>query len=88
MKMTVKSMETAVEAMEMAKMALGALPHPGKVPKLRFLSPEIGLRWRRCCGTLLEDTPINLGFSRRRFYIGGGSMSEVDQRATPYGGAV
>jgi hypothetical protein len=33
MEMVVKSMETAVEAMELMEMALGALPHPGKVPK-------------------------------------------------------
>jgi hypothetical protein len=30
MEMAVKSMETVVESIEMA---LGALPHPGKVPK-------------------------------------------------------
>jgi hypothetical protein len=40
MEMAVKSMETAVEAMEMA---LGALPRPGRVPEQRLLSPEIGL---------------------------------------------
>jgi hypothetical protein len=40
MEMAVKSMETAVESREMA---LGALPHPGRVPEQRLLSPEIGL---------------------------------------------
>jgi hypothetical protein len=46
MEMAVKSMETVVEAMESMEMALGALPHPDKVPEQRLLSPEIGLRWR------------------------------------------
>jgi hypothetical protein len=58
--MAVKSMVTAVESMEMA---LGALPRPGKVPEQRVLSPKIGLRRRRRCGTLLGKTPIDLGFS-------------------------
>jgi hypothetical protein len=40
MEMAVKSMEMAVEPMEMAS---GALPHPGRVPEQRLLSPEIGL---------------------------------------------
>jgi hypothetical protein len=31
--MVVRSMETAVEAMESMEMALGALPHPDRVPK-------------------------------------------------------
>jgi hypothetical protein len=44
MQMAVKSMETAVEAMESMEMAPGALPHPGKVPEQRLLSPKIGLR--------------------------------------------
>jgi hypothetical protein len=43
MEMTVKSMETAVEAMESTEMAPGALLRPGKVPEQRLLSPEIGL---------------------------------------------
>jgi hypothetical protein len=88
MEMVVKSMETVVEAMESMEMAPGALPHPGRVPEQRLLSPEIGLRWRRCCGTLLGETPTDLGFLRRRLYIGGGAMSEVDQGPTPYGGVV
>jgi hypothetical protein len=44
MEMAVKSMETAVEAMESMETALGALPHPGKVPEQRLLSPKIGLQ--------------------------------------------
>jgi hypothetical protein len=43
MEMAVKSMETAVEAMESMEMAPGALPRPGRVPEQRLLSPEIGL---------------------------------------------
>jgi hypothetical protein len=43
MKTAVKSMETAVESMESMEMALGALHRPGKVPKSRLLSLEIGL---------------------------------------------
>jgi hypothetical protein len=43
MEMAVKSMETAVDAMESMEMAPGALPHPGNVPEQRLLSPEIGL---------------------------------------------
>ena len=33
-------MKMAVESMEMAP---GALPHPGRVPEQRFMSPELGL---------------------------------------------
>jgi hypothetical protein len=69
-------MEMAVESMEMAP---GAIPRPGRVPEQRLLSPEIGLqRWRRC-GTLSGKTPIDLGFSHQRLYIGGGAMSEGTQ---------
>jgi hypothetical protein len=66
------SMEMAVESMEMAP---GAIPRPGRVLEQRLLSPKIGLRWRRRCGTLSGNTPIDLGFSRRRDYIGGSAMS-------------
>jgi hypothetical protein len=79
MEMAVKSMETAVEAMDSMEMAPGALPRPGRVPEQRLLSPEIGLRWRRRCGTLLGKTPIYLGFLRRRLFIGRGAMSEGSQ---------
>jgi hypothetical protein len=44
MEMAVKSMEMAVESMESMKMALRALPRPGRVSEQRLLSPEIGLR--------------------------------------------
>jgi hypothetical protein len=41
------------------------------------LSPELGLQWRRRCSrTFHGRMPIDLGFSRRRLYIGGGAMSE------------
>jgi hypothetical protein len=36
--MVVKAMETAVEATASMEMALGALPHSGRVPKQRILS--------------------------------------------------
>jgi hypothetical protein len=68
-----------VEAMESMEMAPGALPSPGRVPEERLLSPKIGLRRRRRCGTLLGKTPIDLGFSRRRLLIGKGAMSEGSQ---------
>jgi hypothetical protein len=74
--MAVKSMEMAVESMESMEMALGALPHPARVPEERLLSPEIGLRQRRRCGTLLGKMPIDLGFSLRRLYIGEWAMLE------------
>jgi hypothetical protein len=57
-------------------MAPGAIPRPGRVPEQRLLSLEIGLRWRRRCRTFLEETPIDLGFSCQRLYVGGGAMSE------------
>jgi hypothetical protein len=66
-------MEMAVESMEMAP---GAIPRPSRVPEQRLLSPKIGLRQRRRCRTLSGKTSIDLGFSRRRDYIGGGAMSE------------
>jgi hypothetical protein len=70
---TATSIKMAVESMEMA---LGAIPHPGRVPERRILSPKIGLQWRRRCGILSRKMLIDLGFSRRRLYIGGGAMSE------------
>jgi hypothetical protein len=65
-------MNMAVESMEMA---LGAIPHPGRVPEQRLLSPEIGLRWRRRCGTFHGRRLDDLG-SPQREYIGGREMSE------------
>jgi hypothetical protein len=58
------------------EMALGAIPHPGRVPKQRLLSPETCLRWRWRCGTFRGLRLIDLGFSRREKYIGGRAMSE------------
>jgi hypothetical protein len=60
-------------------MALGALPHPGRVPKQRLLSPEIHRRRWRSCGTVLEILPIDLGFSVGRLLIGEGVSSGGDQ---------
>jgi hypothetical protein len=75
MEMAVKSMETAVESIESMEMAPGAVPHAGRVPEHRLLSPEISLQRRRCCETFLGETPTYLGFSCWRLYIGGGAMS-------------
>jgi hypothetical protein len=58
MEMAVKTMEMAVESMESMEMAPGAIPHPNKVPEQRLLSPEIGLRQRRCYETFLGKTPL------------------------------
>jgi hypothetical protein len=66
-------MKMAVESMEMAP---GAIPRPDKVPEEILLSPKLRLRWRRCCRTFRGWTPIHLGFSHRRLYIGGGAISE------------
>jgi hypothetical protein len=60
-------------------MALGALPHPGRVPEQRLLSPEIWLRRRQRCGTVLEISPTPFGFSVPRLYIGEGASSEGSQ---------
>jgi hypothetical protein len=79
MEMAVKSMETAVEAMGSMEMVPGALPHPGRVPEQRHLSLEIGLRWWQRCESFLGKTPIDLGFSQWRLYIGEGAMPEGSQ---------
>jgi hypothetical protein len=56
------------------------------VPEQRFLSPKIR-RWRRrSCRTLLEISPILLGFSVGRLLIGEGASSEVDQGGHTMGG--
>jgi hypothetical protein len=66
-------MKMVVESIEMAPRAI---PHPGRVPEQMLLSPEIGLRWRRRCGTFRGWRLTSLGFSPRREYIGGRAMSE------------
>jgi hypothetical protein len=66
-------MEMAVESMEMAP---GAIPHLGRVPEQRLLSPELCLRWRRRCRTFCGRRLVDLGFFRQREYIGGRAMSE------------
>jgi hypothetical protein len=57
-------------------MAPGALPHPGRVPEQRLLSPEIRRWWRRNCGTLSRKLPTLLRFSVPRLLIGEGASSE------------
>jgi hypothetical protein len=50
-------------------MAPGAIPHPGRVPEQRLLSPESRLRWRRRCGTLSGKTSIlSRVFTSEAFY--------------------
>jgi hypothetical protein len=71
-------MKMAVESMEMAP---GAIPHPGRVPEQRLLSPESCLRRWRHCGTLSGKTSIDLGFLCQRDFIGGRAMSEGGQGA-------
>jgi hypothetical protein len=72
----VKLMETAVEATTSMEIAPGALPRPSRVPEQRLLSPEICLRRRRRCGSVLGKIPIVLGFSVPRIYKGGEAASE------------
>jgi hypothetical protein len=68
-------METAVQAMASMETAPRALPHLGKVPEQRLLSPEIR-RWRRqSCETFSGKLLIILGFSVGRLYIGGEAAS-------------
>jgi hypothetical protein len=67
-------------------MAPGALPHPGRVPEQRLLSPEIRQRRRRSCGTLSRKLPIVLGFSVGRLLIGEGASSGGDQGGLTIGG--
>jgi hypothetical protein len=56
--------------------APGAISHPSWVLEQRLLSPKLRLRWRRCCRTFHGCTLIDLGFSRRRDFIGGRAMLE------------
>jgi hypothetical protein len=67
-------------------MVPGALLHPSRVPEQRLLSPEICLRRRRSCGTVLGKTPIDLGFSIGRLLIGEGKSSGGDQGGLTIGG--
>jgi hypothetical protein len=60
-------------------MAPGALPHLGRVPEQKLLSPKIHRQRRRSCRTLSGNLPIVLGFSVLRLLIGEGASSEVDQ---------
>jgi hypothetical protein len=68
------------------EMAPGELPRPGKVPEQRLPSPEIRQWRRRSCGTLLEISPIVLGFSVGRLFIGEGASSGGDQGGHTIGG--
>jgi hypothetical protein len=68
-------MNMAVESTEMAP---GEIPHPGRVPEPRLLSPESCLRRRWSYGTFRGWRLIDLGFTsreasyRRKGEVGGG----------------
>jgi hypothetical protein len=68
------------------EIAPGALPHPGRVPEQRLLSPEIHHRRQRSCGTLSGKLPIVLGFSVGRLLIGEGASSGGNQGGLTIGG--
>jgi hypothetical protein len=82
----VESMETAEEATTSMEMDPRALPRPGRVPEQILLSPEICIRRRRRCGTILGKMLIVLGFSVPRLLIGEGASSGVDQGGLTTGG--
>jgi hypothetical protein len=74
-----------VEATTLMEMAPGALPHPGRVPEQRLMSPKIR-RWRRrSYGTSSGKLLIDLGFSIGRLYIGGEAASKGRQGAHTIG---
>jgi hypothetical protein len=56
------------------------------VPEQRLLSPEIRQRWWQSCRTLSRKSPIVLGFSVGRLFIGEGASSGVDQGGLTTGG--
>jgi hypothetical protein len=56
------------------------------VPEQRLLSLEIRRWWQQSCGTLLEISPILLGFSIGRLLIGKGASSGGDQGLVTIGG--
>jgi hypothetical protein len=66
--------------------APGALPRPGREPEQRLLSPKICLRRRQRYGTIRGKTPIAIGFSVGRLFIGEGASSGVDQGGLTMGG--
>ena len=70
------AVKMAVESMEIPP---GALPHPGRVPEQRLLSPETWFRCDGCGGTFLEDSGLFLGFLPRGLYIGERAESEAVQ---------
>jgi hypothetical protein len=56
------------------------------VPEQRLLSSEIHRQRQRSCRTLLEISPIPLGFSVPRLYIGKEAASGGDQGGHTMGG--
>jgi hypothetical protein len=86
MEMVVRSMEKAETVMETDGDGSGALPRPDRVPEQRLLFLKIHRWQRRSCGTVLEISPIVLGFSIGRLLIGEGASSGVDQGGLTTGG--
>jgi hypothetical protein len=63
------------------EMTPGAIPHPGRVPEQRLMSPKLRLRRRRRCETFRGWIQDDLGFSCRRQFIGRRAMPEGTQGA-------
>jgi hypothetical protein len=74
-----------VEATASMEIAPRALPHPGRVPEQRLLSPKIHRWWQRSCRTSSGKLPIPLGFSVGGLYIGEEAASEGCQGALTIG---
>ena len=70
------AMKMAVESMEIPP---GALPHPGRVPEQKLLSPETWIRCDGGGGTFLEDSGLFFGFLPRGVYIGERAEPEAVQ---------
>src|SRR3954447_23872918 len=68
------AMKMVVESMEMAP---GAIPHSGRVPEQRLLSPESCFGDGGCDGTFHGCMAIHLGFSRDGEYMGEEAESET-----------
>ena len=77
--------------MELMEMALGAIPRPGRVPKQRLLSPELGFLVAAAQrNSSMEKASVlglrNLGgISRRKGEGGGGSRAPHPVLARPGG---
>jgi hypothetical protein len=86
MKMAVRSMETAETAMETDGDGSGGTSPSQQGAGTETSVPQICLRRRRRCGTVLRKTPILLGFFVGRLLIGKGALSGGDQGGLTIGG--